>query len=65
MYEQREFHDLHTGDRFSLHDGDDVTYRVDDGDYIDYWGNRLVMYPSQDGMHGHLANHEAVWVVTE
>lgn len=62
MYVPREFHDLHTGDRFAF-EQDGPVYTVNDGEYIDYWGNRMVFYPATDGLHAHLANHDLVWVL--
>lgn len=70
MFQQREFHDLHTGDRFSFEQGGPV-YLVDDGDFIDQNNedfmtpHRLVLYRTEDGYHGHQANHDLVWVVTD
>lgn len=70
MHVRREFHDLHTGDSFSF-EQDGPVYRVDDADYLDLSGrtnegpsapHRLVMYWAEDGFHGHLANHDPVWV---
>lgn len=64
MFRQREFHDLHTGDSFSFEQGGPV-YRVDDGDFLDEEAGRLIMYRTDDGIHGHHASHEVVWVFTD
>lgn len=68
MQVRREFHQLNTGDLFSFEQGGPV-YLVDDANYIDThqgsvgFEDRLVMYRAEDGEHGHLANHDVIWLV--
>lgn len=70
MFVRREFHDLHTGDTFSFVQGGPV-HIVDDGGYIDThqadpnFHDRLIMYRADDGLHGRLANHDPVWLITD
>lgn len=60
MFEQ--FHDLMSGDHFSMVKGGPV-FTVDDANYIDEDGYRSVIYQAQDGIHSHLADHTMVWLI--
>lgn len=62
MLVPEEFHDLHTGDNFAFTLGGPL-HQVEDADYIDYWGNRMVMYDAQDGLHAHVADHTKIFLL--
>lgn len=57
-----EAHNLAVGQSFVFTETG-ISHQVTDIDVVDYEGNSLVLYTSDDGLHGHHRDHTPVWIL--